>query len=113
MTLAINTADGCGLSNKACHELLHKKTSCISCSFQSKRHFTDYTIITRQSASVMKVVDCVMYVGSEAFKRRLVVPIGATLIKLNASIQSKVSKMKAEKFLKWRVPQLVPFRSGF
>ena len=37
MTLTIDTVDGHGLSNEVHHELLPKKTNCISHSFCSKR----------------------------------------------------------------------------
>ena len=63
MTLAIDSVDGRGLSNKARHAIF-----CICHSLHSKSRLTSCTLPTRQSASVLKVG---MPGDSEAFKRRV------------------------------------------
>ena len=52
MTLAVDITDGCGLSNKACHELLPKKR-CICHLFHSKKHLISCTLLTRWSTLVL------------------------------------------------------------
>ena len=78
MILVINNVDGHGLSNMARHELQPKNSMvsyfdvsrhwitspvtlqaaaqcCVSHSFHSNRHVISYTLLIRQSASVMKM----------------------------------------------------------
>ena len=54
MALAIDTIDGQGLSNEARCELLPKKSK-VTLYFHSKSRLTSCTLLTRQSASVLKV----------------------------------------------------------
>ena len=54
MTLAVDITDGCGFSNKECHEFLPKK-SCICPSLNGKSRLTSSTLLTRWSTSVLKV----------------------------------------------------------
>ena len=57
MTFAVDITDGCGLSNKVHRWLLAKKSKVmLYCrSLNGKRHLTSCTLLTRQSASVLKV----------------------------------------------------------
>ena len=57
MALAIDTIDGCGLSNEARRELLPKKSKVMLylCLLHSKSRLTSCTLLIRWSASVLKV----------------------------------------------------------
>ena len=53
MTLAVDLTDGRGISNETRHELLLKK-SCIYHLLHSKWQLSSCTLLTRQSALVLK-----------------------------------------------------------
>ena len=57
MALAINITDGCGLSNEARHELLLKEqgNAALAILFAVNSHLPSYTLLTRQSISILKV----------------------------------------------------------
>ena len=65
MTLAIDTVNGRGLSNKVHRELLSKKSNCINHSFHSISHLTSCTLLALQ---FLKWACCA---GCEVYKSRL------------------------------------------